>query len=354
MRWRTVLEGARSAKWILALLMVAIASTAWSQDPMITLRRAAVLTATTALGIYFATTFDVPNQLRLLAWTYGLVVCASFLCGIFLPQYGIDHTIHFGDWQGAFYQKNMLARAMVLGTLVFLFVRFRSGNTFRLLGLGGALTLLVLSRSVTGILVLAVILSLWPIYKLFRVKFTFGVPVFAAILAALAAGAGFAYAASADILQMFNRNEGLSGRIDLWDAVWLSITRKPWLGYGFDAFWQGMRGESASVLLAVGWGPAYAHNGFLDLVLGLGFVGLVVFALGYLDLWRRAIALLTRNSGPNGVWLCMFLAFMFFYNLTEGPVMSQNNITWVVYVATAVSLSFHLPRKLATRIEVIS
>jgi hypothetical protein len=43
------------------------------------------------------------------------------------------------------------------------------------------------------------------------------------------------------------------------------------------------------------------------------------------------------------VWLCMFLAFMFFYNLSEGPVVSQNNITWVLYVAVAVSLGRFLP-----------
>jgi exopolysaccharide production protein ExoQ len=346
-QWRSVVKGAWNAKWILALVMIAIASTAWSQDPLITLRRAAVLCATTAFGIYFATRFDVPDQLRLLAWTCGLVVCSSFLCAILLPQYAIDHRIHYGDWQGAFYQKNMLARFMTLATLVFLFVRFRSANFLRWIGVAGSLTLLVLSRSVTGILVLAVILFSWPIYKLFRTKMTFAIPVFAGIFTALAAGAAYAYQASPALLELLNRDEGLSGRINLWDTVWLSISRRPWLGYGFDAFWQGMRGESANVLLAVGWAPAYAHNGFLDLVLGLGFLGLSVFAFGYLLLWRRAFAFLTRDPGPAAIWLCVFLAFMFFYNLTEGPVVSQNNITWVLYVAVAVSLVRYLPAKRA-------
>ena len=82
-RWRTVLQSAWNAKWILALLLVAFASAAWSQDPTITVRRAAVLCATTLFGVYFATRFDVPDQLRLLAWTCGLVVCLSLqVCAI--------------------------------------------------------------------------------------------------------------------------------------------------------------------------------------------------------------------------------------------------------------------------------
>src|ERR1700722_16389167 len=42
-QWRNFVKGAWNAKWILALVLIAIASTAWSQDPLITLRRAAVL-----------------------------------------------------------------------------------------------------------------------------------------------------------------------------------------------------------------------------------------------------------------------------------------------------------------------
>ena len=142
LNWQSVLRSAWNTKWILALLLVALLSSAWSQDPTLTLRRAMVLCATTIFGIYFATRFEVPDQLRLLAWTFGLVVFLSFLSVIFLPHHGIDRNIHPGDWQGAFFQKNLLARAMVLSTFVFLFVKFRSGGVLRWIGILGSLTLL--------------------------------------------------------------------------------------------------------------------------------------------------------------------------------------------------------------------
>src|SRR5580658_8668118 len=55
--WKTVIRGAKSVKWILVLLLIAIASTAWSQTPLFTLRRSIVLVATTAFGIYFGSRF---------------------------------------------------------------------------------------------------------------------------------------------------------------------------------------------------------------------------------------------------------------------------------------------------------
>ena len=127
-RWRLVLRAARNATWILALVAIAVASSAWSQDPSFTLRRSIVLLATTVYGIYFGGRFTVAEQLRLLSWTFALVVCSSLFMVIFLPQYGVDHGIFFGAWQGAFHQKNMLARAMVLAALVFYFVKPSSGQ----------------------------------------------------------------------------------------------------------------------------------------------------------------------------------------------------------------------------------
>lgn len=347
-RWQSFLRTAWNVKWVVALLAVAFVSTAWSQDPLFTLRRAIVLCATTAFGIYLGSRFDIPEQLQLLAWTFGIVICASFLCVFLLPQYGIDHLYHYGDWQGVFSQKNSLGRAMVLATIVFLFVRFRSGSTLRWIGIAGSLTLLVLSRSTTGIIVFAVILASWPLYRLFRTKFTFALPVTATIFAVLAAGAALAYKALPALLEMLNRDPGLTGRTDLWDAIWLSISRKPWLGYGFDAFWQGMRGESAFVLQTVGWAPSGAHNGFLALLLDMGILGLAVFAVGYFLLWHRALQLVTRVGGNIPIWLCTYLFFMLVYNFTESAILVQNNIFWVLYTSTAVNIYLDFAAKPAS------
>lgn len=295
--------------------------------------------ATTAFGIYFGSRFTVPQQLRLLAWTCALVIFFSFGIAILLPRYGVDHSYHLGDWQGAFTQKNMLGRAMVLAVLVFYFVRPAMGRWIRWAGIASALALLVLSRSLTGALVFSAILTTLPLYRLLHTKITFAIPVLIALVLGVLGSILILTSAVDDIFQVLHRNATLSGRTDLWNAVVTAIMKRPWFGYGFRAFWQGMTGESATVLLTVRWMVPHSHNGFLDLLLDLGLLGLAVFALGYFASWRHAVQLVKTMRGRVPVWLCTYLIFMFFYNLTESSILVQNNIFWVLYTLTAVSLS---------------
>ncbi len=336
-RWRRVIEGAWNIKWIIALLMLAIASTAWSQNTSLTLRGSASLLAIMAFGVYFGTRYTVPQQLRLLAWTFFFVVSLSFFFAIFLPEYGIDQDMHRGAWEGVFAQKNGLARVMVLAVFVFLFVRTKRFHSLRWLGVAASLALLFLSRSATGMIVCAGLIAMLPLYRLIRSRLTVAIPVcIGLLLVGLLLLLSFTVA---EAFQLVGRNPDLTGRIDLWNAALLSILKRPWLGYGFNAFWQGMKGESASLLVKIGWPPEVqsGHNGFVDLMLDLGALGLVTFAVGYLLVWRRALGFLSRVPGPLPVWLCTFLAFILLYNLTETSLLAHS-IYWVLYTSAAVSL----------------
>jgi len=136
-----------------------------------------------------------------------------------------------------------------------------------------------------------------------------------------------------------NRDSTLTGRTDIWSAVLLSISKRPLLGYGFDAFWLGMKGESANVLLSVRWPALHGHNGFLDLWLDLGAAGVVTFMGGYVLLCRRALRVLRSSTDWAPVWLCIYLAFTLLYNLTESALVRENTIFWVLFTSTAVNLS---------------
>jgi O-antigen ligase len=353
LHWRTVLRGAWNAKWILLLVLVAIASTVWSQHPLFTLRRSAVMLATTAFGIYLGSRFTVPQQLRLLGWTCALVVFTSFFMAMFLPQYGVDHLWFPGTWRGVFTHKNTLARAMVLSVLVFYFARPPAGWWVRWVGIAGALCLLVLSRSATGMVVFAVILSTLPLYRLVRSKLTVAIPV-SIVVGVASVGLGFLfYTMLPSLLRVLQRDPTLTGRTALWHALLLSIAKRPWLGYGFNAFWKG-EGASSAVFQQVNWYVKGGHNGFLDVTLDVGILGLSVLLAGYVVLWRRALRLVRRTTGVVPIWLCTYLAFMLVYNLTEGAILVQNNIFWILYTSTAVCLSLYAPARPAQLLAVAS
>lgn len=343
-RWRGVIQGLPNIKWILGLTLLAAASALWSNDPSKTLRGSIVLLGTTAFGLYFGTRFTASEQLRLLVWTCFLFILPSYLIAIILPAYGVQHDGTQDAWRGIFMHKNALAEAAVFAMLVLAFVH-PMALWLRSVGILASFGLIVLSHSASGLIVGCVIAVLLLVSVVIRVRLV------SVVLAALSGGvalSGILLLLSPrmeQMLQLVHRSPDLTGRTELWAAVLHAISKQPWLGYGFSAFWQTTGRAVVAVHADVGWIPGYAHNGFLDLTLHLGLAGLAIFAFGYLVLWRRALELLFEAADAPAMWMCMYLLFTLLYNLTEGWILRQNDLYWVLYVSTAVCLSREVSRR---------
>jgi O-antigen ligase len=340
--YRSLFRAAWKAKWVGALVIVAVLSTAWSQDPYFTFRRGIVLVATTAFGLYFGSRYTVREQLHLLAWACGLVILSSVFIAVFFPGYGVDHVLFPGAWKGAFPHKNAFGRILWLSALVFYFARPRVS---RWVLLAVPLCLLLLSRSVTGMVAFGLVLVIPPFYRLFRQRMTVWFPVYAVIGAALLAVIFVAGAMLPNALQAMNRDPTLTGRTYVWKAVLPAIVKRRWLGYGFNSFWLGMRGESSAVMIQIGFFASQAHDGFLNLMLDLGLVGLGVFLAGYLQVLRRAFNLMRISADAIPVWFCTYLTLMLIYNFVESSILRQNDIFWALYTSVAVSVFLYVPAK---------
>ena len=83
-----------------------------------------------------------------------------------------------------------------------------------------------------------------------------------------------------------------------------SIAKRPLLGYGYQAFWLGLEGESYRVILAVSWVLAQAQNGFLDVMLEMGMLGLVIVLLVFGFAFRDGVVCLLRSRDKStlGQW----------------------------------------------------
>jgi O-antigen ligase len=82
----------------------------------------------------------------------------------------------------------------------------------------------------------------------------------------------------------------------------------------------------------------YAHNGFLDIWLSIGLVGLSVFLAGFFITSKQSLALLRKSNTPEGFWPLLFLTYILLSNLTEGTITTMNNSFWAMYVAVSYSL----------------
>jgi exopolysaccharide production protein ExoQ len=126
------------------------------------------------------------------------------------------------------------------------------------------------------------------------------------------------------------RDMNLSGRTELWDVV-LKMDQSPILGYGFESFWLGDR--LAKLWEMYYFKPNMAHNGYLEIFLNLGGVGLGLF-IGFLVSCYfkslKALKLPTAERAPARIDIDRFrMAFLLsfsLFNVTEGGFRSLNFI----------------------------
>lgn len=102
--------------------------------------------------------------------------------------------------------------------------------------------------------------------------------------------------------------ENFSGRIPLWQLCLEYIGKRPVVGYGFDSFWTPDHIKTISA--HEGWAVPASHNGFLELLLGLGALGLALYLLHLIGTWRM---LKTNNRKARCLITRCYLALFYFY-----------------------------------------
>lgn len=339
-RWRKVLYVLQRDRYIWAILALVLLSFFWSEIPSRTLSRSFSFTGSTLLGVYFATRYTLKQQLQLLGWTFGLIVGLSLVYALLLPKYGIMGGVHAGAWRGIYTHKNNFGKMMTLSSVVFTLLLI-SGQKQRFLfslGLGLSVMLLLLSTSKGALVNVMAMWSAIAVCRLFRLQYHLLVISLGSI--AIAAGGASLWLVDnleSIVVDVLGKDLTLTGRTDLWMSVLEMIKQRPWLGYGYQAFWDGLNGPSAVVWRAEAWKVPDAHNGFLDLLLQLGIVGMAVFLVGYFANAMGSIARLRSMTGSEFIWPVPFLIFMILSNLPETSLMRANDIFWVLYVAIALS-----------------
>lgn len=349
LRWKWIVYAATRDKLLLLLVGVSLASVLWSVAPEVTLRREIALLGTTLVAAYAAVRFGFAETLRLLGWALGIAAVLSLATSVALPSYGISDDPRGAFWQGVFAGgKNVLGRVMALGAVVFLLLALSSRRHRLVLWafFGLSAFLLVMSNSVTSMAVAATVILLLPLYGALR----WPRPLAASfiILAVVAAGGAVMYllANSELVLAVSGRDLTFTYRADLWEALLASAGQRPWLGYGYGAFWLGWSGPSAQVWLwnaNIGLEAVHAHNGYLDLWLNLGLLGVAAFALSFVAILARSLAWIRLTSTAEGLWPMAALTFLLLYNFTESSILIHNNIFWILYVTVAVTTAVRLP-----------
>ena len=200
------------------------------------------------------------------------------------------------------------------------------------------LGLLVMAHDVTADLMLPMLFGLVPLYQWARRHSLARAVSLLAIAGAIAGWfASLVLLNPEKILAALGKDSSLSGRTDIWSMVWQKVLEHPLLGHGYSAFWLGWNGrDSADIWLALHWPVPHSHNGFLDLLADLGFLGLVLFLAGYVSYFRKALRCARASRTSWGLFPLLYLSFMIVFNFSESSILKQESVYWVLYAATWV------------------
>jgi O-antigen ligase len=327
---------------ILLLLGIAGLSVLWSVLPARTIQRVVALTGTTLLGLYLPVRYRDPKAFLILLWrTFGLILILSILFAVVLPKYGVMGGLHAGSWRGIYYHKNALGKWMVVSAIIFLLQANRRGprNLLPWAALGLSLVLAIFSKSSAALLSWFIVVFLFFVVRILRLYYKLMVAVATTSIALAIIVFGWAMANINFIFGLLGKDPSLTGRTDLWEFVINIGFRRPWLGYGYGAFWYGERSASEEVWRAFAWHPPNSHNGFIDIWLMIGFVGALTFAFGFFANLSGAILLVHQTKTSETLLPLILLIYIALSNLTESGLMVQNDFFWVIYV----SISYLVP-----------
>ena len=340
-RMREVIQLTKRFKMLTVMAMLAILSSCWSQSPLRSLIYGFFFLVGTLFAFWLILSFSI-DEIKILLERTGMVAC---LLGIVLilvfPEYGLAHDVRSsGAWRGIFSNRTGAAKV-----LVFLVSPALTRPIHRSLSLDNCFLVLVMVMLIKLRAVTSFIVLLAYILTLVFLRFSRAIGRRLSLLAfAVVAGfsilmAGFAYFDLQDLLRALDRDPTLTGRTLIWSALGTSILKHPWLGYGFYAYWQGLIGESASVIHATNWTFGYAHNGYIEILLQIGLIGGIVFFHTLFRALKDAWICLRSDSFGVLDWYVGLIVIIVLYNLDEETIFWPNELTSILYIVVCCGLS---------------
>jgi O-antigen ligase len=136
-----------------------------------------------------------------------------------------------------------------------------------------------------------------------------------------------------ELLQSLGRNSTLTGRTGIWKAV-LSLHTNPLVGTGFETFWLGERLQRVWDMTEKG--IQEAHNGYLEVYLNLGWIG-VVLMIGLIVVGYRHALAIFRYDPQAGRLRLAFITAGVIYSLTEAGFRMMNPI-WIALLLTTTCI----------------
>lgn len=328
-------------KILFLFLVFAGFSAIWSVSVYATIFRWLELLFATFAALYFAT------QYRLLFFWLNLIkasivlVLINIIFSILLPSLSSPPGYpYYGAWRGIFWHKNHFGLFVTYVNLLCIFFAFYYYrlNEKQYFFWGGVyfITLLViyLSKSVTALLV-AIFLSasffllqIWLLirHRLKKIHYYLLSIIFLFIIFV-------GYIELDYIFALIGKDRTLTGRLNLWEYLFENVIfNKFWIGHGFGAFWE-IASNRINISREIGWSYAIliGDNGFIDIFIHLGIIGLMIFLIIFFSAWKKAFQIAYKDiTHPLAFLPLFFLAYVLLANISFSLFIETETLVWII------------------------
>jgi exopolysaccharide production protein ExoQ len=337
-------------RWLCALFFYMLLSTLWSDVPDVSVKR---WVRTLADGVMVLVVVTESDPLNAACTVLRRVLYIHFPLSIIFIKYirSLGTAWDYAGvemWTGITLHKNVLGEVVLMGGIYFLFEIIRNWgskkvwiySTYLLM----ALWLLFASpvnRSNTSIALF--VLGALLLFILHFVKSgiekihryvmlcicIIGVTFLALELGQAVTGESMLSAG----VQASGRDLTLSGRTDLWNDLLEIAADQPILGVGYGSFWIG---NTHHLWEKHFWGPTQGHNGYIDVYLELGLIGLLLLGGVVISAYRdilKAFPISFEQGALRFVWLIIILL----HNITESSFLRGTVDMWFMFLLATVN-----------------
>jgi len=334
--------------WFIAFIAYCFIAILWSDYPFISFKRWTKILGHPIMALIVLTEPDPREALiRLMKRCAYIVIPVSILFIKYYPQWGrsYDQWTGLAANNGIAVGKNQLgADCMILGYFFFWYLlqtwrterSIQRRSELRLIAglLIGIWWLFSKAHSATALICFYVGIAMVVFLGIRSInKKLIGTYLLTAVI--LIAAGELAFGISGHLSQALGRGSNLSGRKVLWASL-LELNTNPIFGTGFESFWLGERLKQLAGVFATQSGKIVfianeAHNGYLEIYLELGLIGLfLVIGLLIATFWRVRRELF-RNF-EWGRYQMGFLSAVVLYNWAEAGFGTYNPIWFVFYL----------------------
>jgi O-antigen ligase len=347
--WRDIVKGNR---WLFLLFLYMLVSVVWSDYPFVSLKRWIRASGGIVMALVVLTGPSPSVTMEaVLRRTIYVLIPFSALFVKYYPNLGVQWHRWSGQsiWIGAAMSKNTLGALCMISALflIWAWARRKKGHesvhsgkyeTIRdaiLLGLtlwllrgpGAAYSATSIALLIVGLGILLMLRRMSHILDYRCMAFLF----------LIVAGLGYALTWGLSInppnlvASWVGRDATLTGRVDIWAHVMEDYRQHQVVGVGYGGYW-------IEPLVIGRANVCEAHNGYLDILIELGALGLFLFSVATVAFFRKS-GQLYMHDVEWGSFIITVLLISLVHNITESSLLKSNLLVWNVLLFFMVVVS---------------